>query len=1138
MAIKKRITSIFFLSVILVSSLIIAPASAKRITVVAKQDDVFQKLQDAAMLNVIMNNLIKCFNAGSTYNYTSGGLSALSGSSIKSGKVFKKPGSSGITNTDHSTSLWLEDAIQGNGGDDGAIWCWQGQDEGNGLLQLYQEITEQSYAEIVCNEGKGRIFQRAKYEYSYSGGYYGGGTGWYAYVDDTNCSSLSDTGAVYLLKSDWKAGLEASYNAYRASSDNQYLPLFSDIGKYNNIDGYFNYLKDYNLKCSADIYDSKPDSTTVYPLTSYERTETKIVARTKYYHVTENKTWANSLSADNAVKSCTGLLERMSTLETQYNGVYDSDSTISTNDDRLAGYEGIILAKLKTACNNLKDEEGNPAYETLLTKFQETLDSEDATEEMKATAQEGIDKINAAKTKGTFVTVSGTKTSSEGQTFQCLDVEGLALTLDEYQAAIDWENTVLNNANSEPTCYDGAGSLGWILCPLLESTGKAVTFLYEKVIEPYLQINVELFSGTAQEKDAATGAVVQQAEGSVGAWSVFRDISNLALIVFFLVILFSQITGFGIDNYGIKKLLPKIIVTAVLINLSYIICQLAVDLSNILGYNLKHMMDLMAESITLSDTAEYTRGYSAAGNVISTLVPILTVGIAALAIWAEGLIAVALAVLVAVISALVGIFFVFALLSVRQAGVILLVVISPAAMVCYMLPNTKSLFNKWLKAFQGLLLLYPICGLLIGAGNFASKILLSTGAGANDFFVALSAMLINIVPFFFIPTLLKGCFAAMGNIGARISGLGKGISGQAKSRINNSGVARRGREQRAEYHRMRRAGVKYDEKGNLVLTKRGQRQNAKADSGKMSVRDRTRLNAERASLSKNATSSNKYLGADAEGQLALDRTAQEQRDRRSTVDDMILSMQGGAVSYDEAQPDGTVKPQKIDVHDAGSMQKALTHYIKSGKGNEAQIQALTKMLSQQGDSGRKAVRESMEAALAGDGDLDASAVRAYSTAIMDDFSADYKNNARTTWEFAKNNQTIADGSTSSLSMPTKVDPETLKAATIGTIDDGELERVVSTYESGSLSQEKSSMITRAAYDALHSESGASIKEGNRTKLQKLADRHIVKTMDCAALDTAGNPVAGSHERISLRGDGKYVNEQGAVVKISSYKVIE
>lgn len=703
----------------------------------------------------------------------------------------------------------------------------------------------------------------------------------------------------------------------------------------------------------------------------------------------------------------------------------------------------------------------------------------------------------------------------------------------------------------EPSCFDGGGSLGWILCPLLESTGKAVDFLYKEVIEPFLQVNTQLFRGNVEVRDPNDpDKVIQEKSGSVGAWGIFRDIANIVLVAFFTIILISQISGFGIDNYGIKKLLPKIIVAAILINLSYIICQIAVDLSNILGFGLKRMMDEMAEGITIAEGDYFSKeGYTASGNIVSMLSVILATGIAGLAIWSQGLVAAILAALAAVLVAVIGVIFIFALLSVRQAGVILLVVISPVAMACYMLPNTKSLFNKWLKAFQGLLLLYPICGLLIGAGNFASKVLLSTDT--ENFFIALSAMLINIVPFFFIPTLLKGCFAAMGNIGARISGVGRNISGQAKRSINGSELAQRKRSEQAEMRRMRRAGVKYDKDGNLMLTKRGIRQNTKAERTGwrgMSAGAAARLNAERASFSRNATSSNKYVGDGAERQLELDRMAQEQRDRHSEVDDTILAMQSGNMSYmgDIFGSDGKItgsEQQTVDVHDIGSMQKALTHYLRHSDGNEQNIQALVKTLSQKGDDGRTAVRQSMEDAIRQSGDngqkLASSGVRAYSAEIMDGFAKDYKENARTTFDFAAGNQAIKDDTdTSTLSMPTTVNAGALKAATVGGIDEGELTRVVDTFNNDQTSTEDKATIARVAYDAINSESGTSIKEKNRARLQELANHHIVKTMDCAALDASGKPIGGSHERISLRGDGKYINEQGAVVKISSYKVIE
>ena len=95
-----------------------------------------------------------------------------------------------------------------------------------------------------------------------------------------------------------------------------------------------------------------------------------------------------------------------------------------------------------------------------------------------------------------------------------------------------------------------------------------------------------------------------------------------------------------------------------------------------------------------------------------------------------------------------------------------------------MLPNTKKLFDSWLKIFKGLLLLYPLCGLVIGGSALASKVIIST---STDFFVYLIGLLILVVPFFFIPTLLKNSFSALGNIGAKFMNAGNRFGRRAAS---------------------------------------------------------------------------------------------------------------------------------------------------------------------------------------------------------------------------------------------------------------------------------------------------------------------------------------------------------------------
>lgn len=795
--IQKRVVCLFIACVLGLSSLLTLPVGAASISI-ANQDDIYEKLRTAAQINVLMNNLKKCFNAGSVYNYTSGSMSALSGSNLASGKVFYKPGSTGLTNTDHSTTLWLEDMIQGNGGDDGAIWCWQGQDDGNGLLQIYQEITGQSYADIVCNEGKGRIFQRAKYMPDMSGY----GMGYYTYADnDENCSSMNDAGAMYVLKSDWADGLKASYNAWKNKADNKYLPKYDEIGLFNNIDGYFNYLEDYNKKCDADVYDKKPSGTTVVDLTTYEKSENKIVAKTKYYHVTENKSWKYGSSADNPVTTCQGLLERMHDLESNYNKVYDNTSDIKTDDDRKDGYEGIILAKLKKACNEMKDQEGKPAYDNLYKKLEEITKDEEASEDDKKKAQESMDKISAAKQKGTYVEITGKKTDEEGQTFQCLNIDQMQIIVDNYTNPLDNIGANDPEKDENEACYAGAGAMGWLLCPAIMSLEGLMDQVYSFIEEHFLKIRSDsIFNGT--------GSGQFRTNGVHEAWSKLQAIANIIFIIFFIVVLFSQITGVGISNYGIKKMLPKLIVTAVLINLSYIICAVLVDLSNVLGVGLRGLLEsgLGIQAAQGAGAGATVSGFLVAGSITLTSI-IIAVCIN------PGLV---VTLLLFLGSAAIAVLFLWLVLVVREVVVILGIVLSPVAFACSALPNTESLFKKWIKIMQAMLLLYPLCSLVVGGGQFAGRILASVGQSNAElgWTFNLAAMVAQVVPFFFIPSLLKGTLAGLGTLGAKLAQGQRALNANTMGRIRNS-------DRYKDFQMRSRAGMKADG----TLSKRGELMN-------------------------------------------------------------------------------------------------------------------------------------------------------------------------------------------------------------------------------------------------------------------------------------------------------------------------
>ena len=367
----------------------------------------------------------------------------------------------------------------------------------------------------------------------------------------------------------------------------------------------------------------------------------------------------------------------------------------------------------------------------------------------------------------------------------------------------------------EASCANsgGAASLGWIVCPVMEWLGDAANEVYEKALEPMLQVKSALFNETSTGK------------GTKNGWSIFQLIANVVFVILFMMVIFSQLTGVGIDNYGIKKILPKLLVVAILVNLSYYICVICVDLSNILGNGLRNLLDsLEAGGIPSEVVAVASKKGAGGATTVSVVLMVALVAGGLYVAWENP--AMILTLLVGALCVVIAALFLFVLLAGREAAIVVLTVISPLAFVCYALPNTKKLFDKWLKMGQGLLLVYPIAGLLMGGGNFVSKLLLNAGMAADGFFGAFAAMIVGIVPIFFIPSVLKGAFAAMGSIGAKLSGLGERMRGGATRGIRNSNGFKNA--QRMGLERKTRIKAGLDKNGNL--TARGERKASRARS--------------------------------------------------------------------------------------------------------------------------------------------------------------------------------------------------------------------------------------------------------------------------------------------------------------------
>ena len=311
---------------------------------------------------------------------------------------------------------------------------------------------------------------------------------------------------------------------------------------------------------------------------------------------------------------------------------------------------------------------------------------------------------------------------------------------DDIKKDVDISEKKDEDGEPKSSCSGDIGALGWFICPSMSLGAKMADAGYNSV-SIYLDISPDIFNDNPE------------IGGAKQAWNFFRDIANVVFVLLFLWVIFSQVSNVGVSNYGIKKILPKLILGAVLINLSFYICQLAVDLSNILGYALKGVL----EGVSIKAEASTGTG----GKIVNAIAELLALGGAALFALLTVSIPMLGWVLLSIAVALLILVF-------RQAAVILLIAISPIAFAAWLLPNTESLFKKWLSAFKGLLVVFPVVALLYGSGKLAGAVLSNSSGGSMQFV----AMCAPILPLIATPFVIKSSLNSLGSIGAKISNNG------------------------------------------------------------------------------------------------------------------------------------------------------------------------------------------------------------------------------------------------------------------------------------------------------------------------------------------------------------------------------
>ncbi|MFH0779903.1 MAG: hypothetical protein V1928_03545 [Parcubacteria group bacterium] len=171
-------------------------------------------------------------------------------------------------------------------------------------------------------------------------------------------------------------------------------------------------------------------------------------------------------------------------------------------------------------------------------------------------------------------------------------------------------------------------------------------------------------------------------------WVLIRDLCNMFFVVILLIIAFAQILH--VEKYSMKTLLPKVLIAAVLVNFSKLVCGLLIDFAQVImmtfvnGYQATAGANLVVglgftkllKMSAKSTTSSVDPGYSNADIFLT-----LAMGVVFL-------------VLVIVVT-----FLILVLLTVRIVTLWILVVLSPFAFLLSDLPFGQSYATEWWKKF-------------------------------------------------------------------------------------------------------------------------------------------------------------------------------------------------------------------------------------------------------------------------------------------------------------------------------------------------------------------------------------------------------------------------------------------------------
>jgi hypothetical protein len=370
--------------------------------------------------------------------------------------------------------------------------------------------------------------------------------------------------------------------------------------------------------------------------------------------------------------------------------------------------------------------------------------------------------------------------------------------------------------------------------PFAASIFRILGWIITKIASLILTLSAAIFSAMLKEGFRSYKSAAQ------GAWTATRDIANMFFILFMIVVAFGTILRN--EKYGAKKLLPKIIITALLINFSAVFCYVVIDLTNVAANAFLNMAKNEIRALNQQSDPDIGAAIVDSLKLTGTLMPMDCVKtfdqdfgncqflpqgseekakcvenatknkndcegwnkkIAQTKNEEEGMgdvIVAAIMSSVIMLVAAVTLFMSGLVMLLRTVFIWVLVALAPLAIACSLLPTLRPNWEKWLKKFLNWCLFAPVFTFFIwlvvkiGTSNQIGAISSSVGNRTNlatsgaitEFFTGSSTLIRYCIV---LATLIIGLIASkeLGVVGGdmafnALNKMGKGAAGWAKKR--------------------------------------------------------------------------------------------------------------------------------------------------------------------------------------------------------------------------------------------------------------------------------------------------------------------------------------------------------------------